>query len=52
VAELEGREINLETDIPKFERGMKLAQELAAHLKKAENVVEKINLKYGGSEAI
>lgn len=47
VAELEGREINLETDLPKFERGMELAHRLAAALAQAENKVEEISVKYG-----
>ncbi len=47
VAELEAREIDLDTDMPKFEQGMKLAKELLAHIGKAENKIEEISLKYG-----
>ncbi len=47
VTELESREIDLDTDIPKFEQGMKLAKELLAHMGKAENKIKEISLKYG-----
>jgi len=47
VNDLESREIDLDADMPKFERGMKLAKELLAHMGKAENKLEEISLKYG-----
>jgi exodeoxyribonuclease VII small subunit len=47
VADLEGREIDLDADLPKFDRGMKLAKELLAKMSEAENKVEEISLKYG-----
>lgn len=47
VADLEAREIDLDTDLPKFEHGMKLAKQLLATMSKAENTVKEISLKYG-----
>lgn len=47
VTDLESREIELETDLPKFERGMKLAKQLTAKISAAENTIEEISLKYG-----
>lgn len=47
VTDLESREIDLDKDVPKFEKGMKLAQQLAAKMSEAENSVKEITLKYG-----
>lgn len=47
VTELESREIDLDTDLPKFEAGMKLAKQLMAKMGEAENSVKEITLKYG-----
>ena len=47
VADLEGREIDLDDDLPKFEHGMKLAKQLLAKMSEAENKIEEISLKYG-----
>ena len=46
VQELETREIDLDKDLPKFERGMKLAKLLQKRMSEAENKVEEIDLKY------
>lgn len=46
VEELETREIDLDTDLPKFERGMKLAKLLKEKISEAENKVEEIDLTY------
>lgn len=42
VAEFEKGEIEIDQALPKFERGVKLAQELKTYLKTVENKVEKI----------
>lgn len=48
VQEFESREIDLEKDLPKFERGMELAQQLQVRLKSMENKVVEIEKKFGG----
>lgn len=45
VEDFESREIDLEKDLPKFERGMELALQLQKHLKVAENKVVDIEKK-------
>lgn len=50
VTEFESREIDLEKDLPKFERGLKLAAELQKRLKEAENKVVDVEKQFGGGE--
>lgn len=50
VEEFESREIDLEKDLPKFERGLKLAAELQKRLKEAENKVVDIQKKFASEE--
>lgn len=50
VEEFESREIDLEKDLPKFERGLKLAAELQKRLKEAENKVVDVQKKFVGGE--
>lgn len=50
VTDLEAQEIDLDTDIPKFEQGMKLAKQLLTHMSEAENKIEEISLKYKADE--
>lgn len=47
VAEFESRELDLEKDLPKFERGLELAHKLQARLKEIENKVITIEKKFG-----
>jgi len=46
VADFESREIDLEKDLPKFERGLMLAGKLQKRLKEIENKVIKIDKKF------
>lgn len=46
VADFEERELDLDKDIPKFEKGLKLAQQLKKHLAKLENKVTEINASF------
>ncbi|MEX1997548.1 MAG: exodeoxyribonuclease VII small subunit [Candidatus Andersenbacteria bacterium] len=46
VADFESRELDLEKDIPKFERGLELAQKLQQRLKEIENKVVEIEKKF------
>lgn len=46
VADFESRELDLEKDIPKFERGLELAQKLQERLKEIENKVVQIEQKF------
>lgn len=46
VAEFESREIDLEKDLPKFERGLKLASQLQKRLKEIENEVIEIDRRF------
>ena len=46
VADFEGRELDLDKDIPKFEKGLKLAQQLKEQLGKLENKVTEINASF------
>lgn len=39
VADFESRELDLEKDLPQFERGLELARELQTRLKEIENTV-------------
>lgn len=50
VEEFESREIDLEKDLPNFERGMELATQLQKHLKVMENKVVDVEKKFGGGE--
>lgn len=50
VSEFESRDIDLEKDLPKFERGMELAVQLQKHLKVMENTVIDIEKKAQGGE--
>ncbi len=46
VADFESRELDLEKDIPQFERGLELAQKLQERLKEIENKVVEIEKKF------
>lgn len=48
VQEFESREIDLEKDLPKFERGMELAQQLTKQLKEMENKVVEVERRFEG----
>ena len=50
VSDFEAREIDLEKDLPKFERGMELAAELQKALKEMENKVVEVEKKFGGDD--
>lgn len=47
VKDFESRELDLEKDIPKFERGMELAKKLKERLKEIENKVVEIEQRFG-----
>lgn len=46
VADFESRELDLERDIPRFEQGLKLAQQLRVRLRQIENQVVAIEQKF------
>ena len=46
----ESPEVDLDRGLEKFERGMELAAQLKKHLTEVENKVEKIKLRFDGSE--
>ncbi len=46
VQDFESREIDLEKDLPKFERGLLLAKKLQERLKGIENTVQEIEKKF------
>lgn len=46
VADFESRELDLEKDLPRFERGLELAQKLQKRLKEIENKVISIEKKF------
>lgn len=46
VAEFESRELDLEKDLPRFERGLALAKKLQERLKEIENKVIEIEKKF------
>lgn len=46
VQDFESREIDLEKDLPKFERGLLLAKKLQERLKEIENTVQEIERKF------
>jgi len=46
VTEFESRELDLEKDLPQFERGLELAQKLQKRLKEIENKVVTIEKKF------
>jgi len=50
VQEFESREIDLEKDLPKFERGMELAAQLQKRLKEMENKVVEVERKFSNTE--
>lgn len=50
VADFEARDIDLEKDLPRFERGLQLAQQLQKRLKQLENKVVEIERKFTASE--
>lgn len=51
VAELESKEIDLERDLPKFERGLKLASKLQKRLREIENTVIELEQNFREHEA-
>ena len=50
VAEFESREIDLEKDLPKFERGLTLAARLQKRLKEIENKVIEIDKRFAETD--
>ena len=46
VQDFESRELDLEKDLPKFERGLELAKKLQGRLKEIENTVQEIERKF------
>ncbi len=46
VQDFESRELDLEKDLPKFERGLTLAKQLQERLKEIENTVQEIERKF------
>lgn len=46
VADFESRELDLEKDLPQFERGMQLAKDLQGRLQQIENTVVEIEKKF------
>lgn len=46
VDEFESRELDLEKDLPQFEKGLKLAKKLQERLKEIENKIIKIDVLY------
>ena len=46
VADFESRELDLEKDLPQFERGLELANSLSKRLKEIENKVVEIDKKF------
>lgn len=46
VRDFESRELDLEKDLPKFERGLVLAKQLQERLKEIENTVQEIERKF------
>lgn len=50
VNEFESREIDLEKDLPKFERGMELAGQLQKKLREMENKVVEVEKKFASDE--
>lgn len=46
VADFESRELDLEKDLPRFERGLQLAAQLQKRLKEIENKVVEIEKKF------
>lgn len=46
VADFESRELDLEKDLPQFERGLELASKLQKRLKEIENKVVAIDKKF------
>ena len=50
VADFESREIDLEKDLPRFERGLELACKLTSRLQEIENKVKKVEQKFSRDE--
>lgn len=46
VQDFESRELDLEKDLPKFEKGLALAKQLQERLKEIENTVQEIERKF------
>lgn len=46
VANFESRELDLEKDLPKFERGLELAQKLQKRMREIENTVTEIDQRF------
>jgi exodeoxyribonuclease VII small subunit len=51
VADFESRELDLERDLPRFERGLELAAKLQRRLGQIENKVIEIEKKFSAAEA-
>ncbi len=50
VADFESREIDLEKDLPKFERGLELAQKLQQRMREIENKVIDIDKRFNNHD--
>ena len=50
VADFESRELDLEQDLPKFERGLELTKKLQKRLKEIENTVTEIDKSFNEPE--
>ena len=50
VADFESRELDLEQDLPKFERGLELTKKLQKRLKEIENTVTEIDKSFSEPE--
>ncbi len=50
VADFESREIDLEKDLPRFERGLELAGKLQKRLKEIENKISTVEKKFSEDE--
>ncbi|MEX0649996.1 MAG: exodeoxyribonuclease VII small subunit [Candidatus Andersenbacteria bacterium] len=52
VTDFESRELDLEKDLPKFERGLELAAQLQKRLKEIDNKVVEIEKKFSSSDDV
>ena len=50
VADFESRELDLEKDLPKFERGLELAQKLQKRMREIENKVIEIDKRFNEND--
>ena len=50
VSDFESRELDLEKDLPKFERGLELAQKLQKRMREIENKVTEIDQRFSNNK--